>query len=525
MSPSDLSSFSDNENNLICKTELKKYIKIGEGGRNVFEILPKLLKTLEYYILDGVEDKELKQAYLKIFSTMEIVAGNVHCYASEYFGPSKLKVKKLTSLPLNLQNKYKIMLARALLDIRNKAKDAIEKYKNPDLTKQLMFFYNPNRKSPFGFGVALQFPSFDNIYIVEGSPVMTMYGFEQANMNESWYTNTKIEEFISKLDPCVLVPYNPNEKVEDNDYNSSAEGNVIINVPVISSFSPSREEQQENSVISQNNGNNADISNTEPIGNTQKDETVDEKINNSSVNESTIDGVYVTETTSETETKKFSLNKLLKWLLICFLILLLFLLLIYLLSPKFKTFINSKYYGDPITSGASLDSNYDSVTPLNGSSVALTDPNSAVSTNEDVVETHVAPSLSKMDNVTIDDDPTEVPSEKLAKPNLIKSGIRFKRNDLQIVKKEEGIVAKLFITDIKSNNQCTVQAKITNTQKEENTTIKTYKVMSSECNKNQFKDLKLPDFTCEIDDLESNERCYVGISDNRQSSVSINFAQ
>ena len=292
---------------------------------------------------------------------------------------------------------------------------------------------------------------------------------------------------------------------------------------MISSFSPSREEQQENSVISQNNGNNADISNTEPIGNTQKDETVDEKINNSSVNESTIDGVYVTETTSET--KKFSLNKLLKWLLICFLILLLFLLLIYLLSPKFKTFINSKYYGDPITSGASLDSNYDSVTPLNDSSVALTDPNSAVSTNEDVVETHVAPSLSKMDNVTIDDDPTEVPSEKLAKPNLIKSGIRFKRNDLQIVKKEEGIVAKLFITDIKSNNQCTVQAKITNTQKEENTTIKTYKVMSSECNKNQFKDLKLPDFTCEIDDLESNERCYVGISDNRQSSVSINFAQ
>ena len=49
--------------------------------------------------------------------------------------------------------------------------------------------------------------------------------------------------------------------------------------------------------------------------------------------------------------------------------------------------------------------------------------------------------------------------------------------------------------------------------------------MSSECNKNQFIDLKLPDFTCEIDDLESNERCYVGISDNRQSSVSINFAQ
>ena len=46
MSPSDLSSFSDNENNLICKTELKKYIKIGEGRRNVYEILQKILKTL-----------------------------------------------------------------------------------------------------------------------------------------------------------------------------------------------------------------------------------------------------------------------------------------------------------------------------------------------------------------------------------------------------------------------------------------------------------------------------------------------
>lgn len=218
---------------LIDEFFTKDFNACGETGDSVANKLKQLRRILFDQILIKIGKLPPEEALkiINVFSIQHKFENQIQCYVdTDYFGENP-KVVKFKDLSLKEQNSIKEYITSLLVSIRNYAKEGVEKKLLQSSSNSLKFFYSPKKTDYNQCGAALIFPGFDFVYLVNGQPVLVMWGFEKPELNFDFHK--ELERLFTSIpaDFTFQVEDLQNEQssIRTSDFNNSLNSDNVIN--------------------------------------------------------------------------------------------------------------------------------------------------------------------------------------------------------------------------------------------------------------------------------------------------------
>lgn len=218
---------------LIDEFFTKDFNACGETGDSVANKLKQLRRILFDQILIKIGKLPPEEALkiINVFSIQHKFENQIQCYVdTDYFGENP-KVVKFKDLSLKEQNSIKEYITSLLVSIRNYAKEGVEKKLLQSSSNSLKFFYSPKKTDYNQCGAALIFPGFDFVYLVNGQPVLVMWGFEKPELNFDFHK--ELERLFTSIpaDFTFQVEDLQNEQssIRTYDFNNSLNSDNVIN--------------------------------------------------------------------------------------------------------------------------------------------------------------------------------------------------------------------------------------------------------------------------------------------------------
>lgn len=191
----------------IAKYERKNYEPRSEGSGAVVEVVEKLRRFLEKYVLENQNlSWDTHQSILALFADVVVYKDTIECISPGVFRQVK-NVYRYSELN-DVQKKYVLTkISKYFTFIRNKCKDVLLNPEEKAETKELAkFFYNVSQ--PKSLGVMLNFPDDSCIYVVNSTPVISLSGWKHVKLSD------QVKEIYSLI---------PEDSEDDEEVNLSVD--------------------------------------------------------------------------------------------------------------------------------------------------------------------------------------------------------------------------------------------------------------------------------------------------------------
>ena len=175
---------SINPNSQFVIYKRKDFKNLGHSSKPVYEFADKIIRVLRNNVLSGSSKKDV-DALLAMFCRQQISPSEINCFPPNEFHRIN-SIQRLTDLSEDEQKRYLIQIRDNLRFICHTAETQM---KSPDSKKDLKtilsFLYEPEYKGAECFGPFLRFPSAETVFVINGYPVITLYGFVE-NKTINW---------------------------------------------------------------------------------------------------------------------------------------------------------------------------------------------------------------------------------------------------------------------------------------------------------------------------------------------------
>lgn len=207
---------SQGDNTVIVRFEINKFTQLGERGVSAFSRARQLKNYLVRNLLKKfaqLQDSDVKRI-ADLFCEEQIVGDSMVCSVNDIKTPieSIIPFYKLSQREKNKVIRY---IFNTLSFIRNLAYKKIKETDSRELNDILYFFYSKSNPEYNYFGSFLRFPRENCIFLVNGLPVVTMWGF--ADFKDSMrelYNAQPISDVVNPLEDYVADLNSLDEDVE-----------------------------------------------------------------------------------------------------------------------------------------------------------------------------------------------------------------------------------------------------------------------------------------------------------------------
>ncbi len=183
----------------------KDYQVLGISSISVVDFADKILRILRNNILTDCSAQEA-DALVAMFCSQQVSPSEILCFPPLGFLYVD-DIKRLDEFSDDEQKRYIQQISQNLNYIANAAKKVIAESDNQDLVTIASFLYDKKCAKVGYLGTALRFPSRENIYVINGYPVITLYGFVNSKQMD-WQNTFFITEESSYTTDSTLITDN-----------------------------------------------------------------------------------------------------------------------------------------------------------------------------------------------------------------------------------------------------------------------------------------------------------------------------
>ncbi len=167
----------------------KDYLGLGISSISVADFSDKILRILRNNILTECSRHDA-DALIAMFCRQQVTPSHILCFPpSGFIHVSELK--NISEFSDEEQRGFVRQISQNLNYISLAAKKILAQPNiNPDLATIASFLYDPKYTKVNCLGTAMRFPSRENIYVINGYPVITLYGFvysRQSNWENTFF--------------------------------------------------------------------------------------------------------------------------------------------------------------------------------------------------------------------------------------------------------------------------------------------------------------------------------------------------